>query len=696
MKAHAVAVRPKPLATRPRAVSPGPARPLAGHPLDRPPTATRPEDVLQLQRDAGNAAVAQLVTAQRAPAATAAKPKGNEFNDLADFLNGFQSLAVAAVHHNGRGLAVMKFGADLSAPNRKVLEGVQRVLFLVQRGDAAQIRRARSRWPALAAQLREAVARAKALGVPKNTIAVFAATIETIGTDVIGRGAKGDDVASSPSSYADFAQGVSELVSLTTRHYYDFTAGVTPTNYKAVCAQQQDMLRRVQFAASLSPAQRKVIERLRRALVLARTPGSAKEGLSEWQAIAGDVWDALDQAQTMVSTNLGSVRSSLADIAEKLIKGSVYLEAHNAALEKVDLKNPGEAFEAEKIKVIAQDLAAAKDVADKAESLVGAATIDMAMKKVGVNSQLGSVIWDLAKGPGEVMSKLEAYEKRGVLGKLVTIADLGDKMLSLRNAVYQISFSAVKEFAEQQGKAAVTAGVKEAVERWGKVAKWASDKLEMVEKVGKVAGIIGLAVSAIKVIDAIANGDWGAAIQEVVNSGISWAAGAAGTIGGAAGVATIGGIGIILAAQAEAISGAAAMIRYCKQANVREAALDFVHVCEKARDIEVRSLIADLKVLSDASFTGDREFVQARMTGHVGWWHRHLFEMQDLLNNSRPNHLGGRPDLKSAMGPVALGVLGSPPAANWEVMAEQIKVIFSGANSMSAYVVKNYPRASAA
>ena len=177
MKAHAVAVRPKPLATRPRAVSPGPARPLAGHPLDRPPAATRPEDVLQLQRDAGNAAVAQLVTAQRAPAATAAKPKGNEFNDLADFLNGFQSLAVAAVHHNGRGLAVMKFGADLSAPNRKVLEGVQRVLFLVQRGDAAQIRRARSRWPALAAQLREAVARAKALGVPKNTIAVFAATI---------------------------------------------------------------------------------------------------------------------------------------------------------------------------------------------------------------------------------------------------------------------------------------------------------------------------------------------------------------------------------------------------------------------------------------------------------------------------------------------------------------------------------------
>lgn len=653
----------------------------------------RPADVLQLQRDAGNQAVTSLLALQRAPA-KAAKPKPPEINGLIDLFNGFQELAVSVVHHNGRGLAIVKFGPDLDAKQHKLLTDVQRVLYLVHAGNGAQKKRGRARWPALATQLRAAVERAKTLGgIPKGKLAHVADVIEVIGADVVGKGLKGDDVAQSTQSHADFANGVGALVNVINDAYYDFTSGVMPINYKEVSAKQRASLAKVQFAATLNPVQRKLLERLRAALTYARTPGSAKQGLAEWRAIADDVFGALGGAAAVTEGGVGAIHSSLADIGEKLVKGSVYLEAHHAALAKVDLKNPAEALQAEKVKAIAQELIAAKDVADKATALTGAASIDAAMKAAGISSEVGGVIWELAKNPGEIIGKLEDLNKRGALGKVVTIADLGDKMLALRNAIYTVSLSAVKEFATRQGKAALEAGLKEAVDRWAKVGQWADDKLAVVAKVGKVAGVISLAVSTVKMIDALANGNWGAAAQELVSTGLGWAATAA---GGAAGAATIGGIGLILAAEAEAISGAAAMIRYCREQNVREAALDFIGKCQDAADIEAKALLANLKVLGDPSFTGDREFVMKQMNSDAEWWHRHLLELQDFMHTKRPNAMGGRPDLQAAMGPQALKVLGSMPAPTWEGAAEQIKTVFAGANAMAAWVVKNYPRTKAA
>lgn len=659
--------------------APSTCRVPAGH--------TAADGLLRLQRQAGNRAVSSLVSLQRKKASTP------DVDSLLDLINGFQSLAVAAVHHNGRGIAVMAFGPNLTKPHRAALTSLQRVLFLVQRGDAAQVRRARARWPAIASQLRAAVEQAKAAGFPKDKLSIVSMTIETLGTDYIGAGRKGDDVADSATSYVDFIRGVATLVDVVSDATYDFTAGVIPRNYDKLSAAQRTALARVQFSAALNPTHAKLLDRLRTALVFARTPGSAKQGLSHWNGVSTDVFDAIEQAGSFVSTDLATLRQGLRDIGEKLVKGSVYLEAHNAALAKIDLKNPAEAFEVERVKTLAQELMVAKDIADKAMNLTGAAAIDTALKAAGISSEVGGAIWDLAKNPGEIVAKLDDYKKRGVLGKLVTIADLGDKMLSVRNAVYQVSLSAVKEFAERQGKAAVAAGLTEAVKRWESVGKWAERHLGVLEKVGKVATVISVGVSAVKMIDAIIDGNWSAALQEAGSTTLGLAATAA---GGAAGAATIGGIGLIIAAEAEAISGAAAMIRYCREQNVREAASDVINICEAAAAIEAKSLIADLQILADPTFTGDREFVQQRMAGHASYWRRHHLELQDLLATKRVNALGGQPRLQVAMGLPALGVLGSSPAPTWEGAAEQIRLVFAGANSLAAFVVKSYPRTKAA
>ena len=702
-RTYATAVRPKVDRGRP-AASAAPAKPretatAVPAALDATLLASRPDDVLQLQRDAGNRAVTGLVSLQRAPAPAATKPKPKakakapEIDGLVDLLGGFQSMAVAVVHHNGRGLAVMKFGNALNPQQRKLLSDVQRVLFLVQRGDKAQVKRGRGRWPALAEQLRAAVDRAKTLGgISSANLKMIADTIEVIGTDVVGRGAKGDDAAQANSSYVDFANGVGSLLNIINEHNYDYSSGVMPKNYKEMCAQQRAKLSKVEAGGGLNPVHRKLFERLRGALIFARTPGSASRGLAEWKAIAGDVFGTLDGAAAEAFGGLDKIPAFMADIGSKLFSSTVYLEAHIAALAKVDVKNPADPLHAEKVKTISQDLLVAKDLADKAIALTGAMTLDAAMKSAGISSELGGAIWDLAKSPGEILSKMEEYNKRGTFGKIVTIADMGDKMLTLRNAIYNVSLSAVKDFAERQGKAAVQAGVTEAIKRWESVGKWADDKLAVLGKVGKVAGVISLGVSAIKMIDAIAKGDWGAAIQEAGSTALGLGATAA---GGAAGAAMFAGIGVILAAEAQAISGAAAMIRYCREVNVREAALDFIGKCEDAANLEAKALIANLKVLSDPSYTGDRNFVQQQLQKDSEWWHRHLLELEEQMGTKKPNTMGGRPELRKALGSEALKVLDSMPATTWEGAAEQIRTVFAGANKMAAFVVKTYPRTKA-
>jgi hypothetical protein len=644
-------------------------------------------EVLRLQREAGNGAVCQLL-------ASAPKPKKpvkphSDVDDHIDLVNGLQDLLVAATSKGAKGLYAPKLGPDLSADHRALLERVRRVLIKAQ-ANTSQRREATAEWPKLTAKLLASIAQARKLGLPGKKLDVTIGNLEAVTEHYVNTRANRPDQEINGNSYADFADGVRLLTNVVDSAAYDRTSGVIPLDLADVNKKQRAALQAVTFGKGLNGPHRALLEQLRSTLILARTTGSAKRAVTEWKKIGTEVVTLLDKCATYTDSPVTPVRTTLVDIGQKLIYGGAYSEAHNAALDKVELKSPTLAFEIEKVKGAAQDLIVAKDIADKAFNITATAMMDTAFKKAHIDAELGGAIWDIVHNPGDIVAKVEEFNKKGVGGKLVTIADLGDKMLTLRNAVYSVSLTAVKEFAASAGKAAIAKGATEAAERWAKVGSWASGKLEVLSKVGRIAGAIAIAVSVVKMFDAIYHGDWGAALQEAGTTALGLGASAA---GGLAGSAMFAGIGIMIAAQVEGISGAAAMIRYCKEANVREAAMDFINICEDAAKIEARDLIADAKVLGDPDLADQREFVLQKLQSHAEWWNRHVGRMQDLLQTDRPNALGGQPGLRTSLGWHVQVALQAPTPSTFDGLGKQIVTVFEGANRMSNYVVKNYPRA---
>jgi hypothetical protein len=73
---------------------------------------------------------------------------------------------------------------------------------------------------------------------------------------------------------------------------------------------------------------------------------------------------------------------------------------------------------------------------------------------------------------------------------------------------------------------------------------------------------------------------------------------------------------------------------------------------------------------------------------------RHLETLSNQLGDTSASRLGGQPELRDALGSDALRILQDPGkgAGDWQSMAEQIRVVFAGANAMAEYVVDHYPR----
>ena len=289
------------------------------------------------------------------------------------------------------------------------------------------------------------------------------------------------------------------------------------------------------------------------------------------------------------------------------------------------------------------------------------------------------------------MAKFKEFRKKGIIGKGVMLADIADKTLALRNAAIKVSCEVIKRFAQSAEHAAVTAGLDELAENWKKVADWAEGKLAILEKVAKVAVVVALVVSAIKIIDFISQGKWGEALKEAGTTALGLAAAAA---GGMTGTAFVGGITVIIAAEIEGISGAAAMIRWCKDQNVHSAAMSFINICKSAADIEARDLVADARLLPETTGREERAVVEARLAGYLPYWMRHVEALSNLIRNDRPSELGGQPEVRAALGSAALRILNNPSTwgGNWEAMAEQIRILFAGANSMTKYVFDHYEK----
>jgi hypothetical protein len=589
----------------------------AGH-AERPRgrgAGTSAAHLLALQGAAGNRAVAASV--QRAPAAAPAHAPAHakDRNDYIDLLNGFEDLATAAVNQGGRGLDTVHFGHDLSPAHHSFLEHIRNVLILAQEESPDARRTAIAEWPQLADGLRTALTHAKQLGVPDGQLTAIAENVSLVGEKYIHVPRRGPSQAENPDDYADLMSGTQRLLGVVQEEAVDKRDAVVPVNIQEINEKQRKALGAVQFGGHLTKRHRDLLENLRTVLILARTesPGSARRALTLWKSIQGDMRHAFQRAPEFVSGDVGAIQQELDGIGEQLIDGGVYAEAHNEAVKETNLQAPDLAFQAERFKEAAEGFEELHKFADKALQLTGENAIDVVLSGGKFEPGLAHAIFELVKSPGEIVEKLHEFREKGLIGKAVTVADLADKTLALRNATIKVSCEVLKRFAEAEKGRALAAGAEVVVERWSKVAEWAGEKLEMLEKVEKVAAVLTIVISAVKIIDLISQGKWGEALKEAGTTALGLAAGAA---GGAGGAAMVGGIAIVVAAEIEGIAGAAAMIRYCEKANVRDAALSFVDVCRDAANIEARDFVADAKLLADASNTDERALIEKKLASY--------------------------------------------------------------------------------
>ena len=691
-RARNAPVEPGPLATTPAAVTDPASRPAG----------TRVSRLAALQRSAGNRALA--LSLQRAPASTAhhtpAEPSGRA--DVTDLLNGFEDLAAAAVNDGGRHLDTVRFGTDLSAAHRNLLERIQTALIEAQEKSPAARQAAIAAWPALETRLQDAIEQARKLGLPADFLATVTSNLAAIGELYIHAPHRGGSRIETTADYLDLLNGLNDLVWILRKQGLDKTDAVVATNIAETNKKQRDELLAVQFGGHLTPQHRELVLNVRAAFILARTesPGAPGAALATWRAIQGDLRlamkrmprflvDPTDRSTIHLGNDAAELAGTLGGLGSTLFLGGAYTEAHAKALKDTNLQAPDEVYQENRLKEAAEGFAEVNALMQKALELTGENVLGHVVGEGKFDPELAHTIFELVKDPGEIVTKFKAFRKKGLIGKGVMLADIADKTLALRNAAIKVSCEVIKRFAQTAERAAITSGLDELAENWKKVAAWAEGKLAILEKVAKVAVVIALVVSAIKIVDFIRQGKWAEALKEAGTTALGLAAAAA---GGVTGTAFVGGITVIIAAEIEGISGAAAMIRWCKDENVHGAALSFINVCKTAADIEARDLVADAKLLPETTNREERAVIEGRLAGYLPYWMRHLEALSNLTRDDRPSQLGGQPEVRDALGKAALGILNNPGtwAGTWEAMAEQIRILFAGANSMTRYVVDHY------
>jgi hypothetical protein len=637
---------------------------------------------------------------QRAPARKPAPVQAGAFEDYADFLDGFQELAVAAINKGGRTLDTVRLGGRLSQAHRRSLEQIRSALILAQEPSPESRRTAIARWPALEANLHNALADARRAGVSDKSLAAVADTIALVGEKYIRVPRRGPSQVESAEGYTDLFTGLQALIAAVSKGGIDKRHAVIPLNIAQINKDQRAELRGVKFGGQLTRRHRALLEKLRTALIYARTEtrGSARKALAEWQDVQGQLQHVFERASTFVEGDTRTIQSHLRRVGAELIWGGVYAEAHNEARKQVDLQPPNLAYQVEKFKRAAEEVKTARELAGKVGEATGETILDKAFEAKGIEGVAGDIL-KLVESPGDIAEKLEEFKKQGVVGQYVTVAELADKLLSVRNSLLKVSFVTMQQFAKGALAQAMKANDAVAIKRWWTVEDWAGKHLATLKKVEKAATVIGVVVSAIKVVDYLRQEKWGAALQEAAETAGGLVAARAGGLSGTIGYTAVY---VVIWAEMEGLKGHAAMIRWAREQNVREAAGAYIDECMEAAEFPARAILADVKLLNDPSNADLKPLIDKRMDMYNRSWMEHLGDLSQQLSSTRSNTIGGQPKLKEALGADAQRILNSPGtwakaqvSGDWTKMADEIKTIFAGANSMAEYVVKNYLRKAA-
>ena len=636
---------------------------------------------------------------QRAPATAPAHAKDR--NDVVDLLNGFEDLAGAAVNDGGRRLDSVHFGADLSPVHRDLLQRIQAALIQAQEKSADSRRAAIAAWPSLDGRMREAIDHARRLGISGDFLATVANNLSAIGEMHVHAPRRGASQVETPDDYVDLLNGINRLLYVLEQQSVDKTDAVVPLNIGETNQKQRADLGSVQFGQHLTPRHREMLEKLRTAFILTRTdsPGSASGALALWTSTQGDLRLALrrmskflvdkdDRSTLHFTDDIAEMQGKLNGIGRTLFTGGVYSEAHGVAVKETKLEAPDQVRQVEAFKEAARELTEAEKLATKGLQYTGEDAISAVLSQ-GEFEQTGHEIFELVKAPGEIAEKLEKYKEQSRLGKAVTIAEIADKASGMARGILSLSTEIIKRFAEAQEKRLLALGLEKAAEEWGTVAKSMTKYADALKAIGKVATVITVIISVVRIVDLISQGK----IAEAAGEAASTLGGlAAGLATGAGGAALIGGIEIIVAAEIEGLRGAAAMIEWAKDQNVHNAAWSYVGTCQDAASLGAQDFVADAKLLGETTDPTTKAMIEQKLTSYAKYWLRDLENLSNQVADSRAPRMGGQPDLVNALGAESLQILRSPEtwAGSWPAMAEQIRIIFAGANAMTKYVYEHY------
>lgn len=661
--------------------------------------------VLELQRLAGNDAVSQLLDPVQRNAATAVGSAA-QHKDYVALLDGFQDLAVAAIDKHGKTLDTVHLGTGMSAPHHVLLEQVRRVLILAQEASADSRATAVAQWPGLATKLQKSLGEAKQAGVAYEEIATVADIIPLVGENYVKVRHAGPAEAESFEDYRDLITGMQLLLDAV--RDVDKSHGLTFSSTPELNRQHQEALKAVSFGAHLSRRHLDLLSNLRSALLWANVGerSQASAALNLWQAIQGDLQHVFRRAGNYLENDLGPIQKDWNRVGREVIHGAVYTEAHKAAREQTDIEAPDLALDLEGLKDAVDEFMATEKLAEKTNKLTKQGTEHITQDVInevlgGSKRQLsisgshgtpnwGKAIMELVKGPGEIKEKWEALKKKGVLPAGVAVAELVSKINGFVSAGCEIYLNLVKNFAEHEVERLAEVGG-EALSHWKEIAKTTEERLGMLEKVGKVAVGLTVVIGYVKFVDAIWHRQWGKAVKAGVETGADVIGGFA---VGAGGAAMVGGIEVIIAAEAEGLKGAVAMKEWCEKGAIRDAAWDFINVCKDALEIGAEDFVANVKLLSDPSVKGERAHIEKELESYQKYWLRYIEQLSDQFMSDRTVKLGGQPGLMGALGYEGMLILRSPGswAGNWESTVHQMQVMFAGASRIAKYVVEHYPK----
>ncbi len=302
------------------------------------------DDLLDLQRLAGNRAVVSSLpgVVQRkelAPAKGSAKPPGAKppspkpvapgsklapRNSYIDLVNAFQDLAAAAVNKGGVGLSTVKFGPDLTRVHRSLLWQVRTTLIQAADKDHEVRVKAGWYWPTLARKVLGVVEEARHAQLPGGPLAAVTEQVAMLNRKFgKGRPGKADPEVETAEDYVDAVNAANGLLwefsrmgeagagiireEVPGRKDILVSQGVLDLN-----AKQRAALNGVKFGSDLNKRRRKVMDTLRKALLLARSeaPGSAYRAQVLYRSIQGDL-------QYM------AVRAPTYDVDTTYLKGAV-------------------------------------------------------------------------------------------------------------------------------------------------------------------------------------------------------------------------------------------------------------------------------------------------------------------------------------------------------------------------------------